>query len=257
MFVPEALLRFFAGFGVVVYDSSELAPSIQRIASEIIGVFPALILFGWLLWKGSKTVSRNAKMAQLFAAMIVLPWVILYSAAPWLKLASVRYISFQAPFILILVSIGLSSLQTRHRALVCSSAALFLAFFLAAYYQAPGSFLGYQFRYAKEDWRSAAAFVRAHSPDSVIVSPGYLALALNRYPIGTKDTIEVTDDFDELRQVERGAGRMAVVTGRMGPAQQELLRDFDATYSRVAEASFTSQNVIYVVIYRRGSDDSH
>jgi mannosyltransferase len=250
MFVPEALLRFFAGFGVVVYDSTELTPSIRRIAGEIIAVFPALIVFAWLLWKGGTVVLRNAKAAALFVAIILLPWVILHAAAPWVQLASVRYVSFQAPFLLILAAIGLSSLAIRERTITGGFLAIFICFFLIAYYGAPGKFLGYEFRYAKEDWRNAAAFVRMHSPDAVIVSPGYLTLALNRYPIGTKDTVEVTDDYEALRQLEGESQRMAVVTARMGPAQQALLKNLDSTYSRIAEASFTSQNVIYVVIYR-------
>ena len=93
----------------------------------------------------------------------------------------------------------------------------------------PGSVFGYRFRYAKENWPGAAAFVRQEQADAVIIAPGYLNLALDRYPRGAVRKIRTPADSSALPDL-KGAQRVALLMSHSGQAQERLRAALDATY---------------------------
>ena len=247
--VPTALLRFFLGYGILAADSTRQAESLlSRLLGEGPIIIPAFCLFGWLLWQGARRVSSRPEVRTLFAAIIVIPWVTLVLLAPWTQLVHERYLAFQAPFILLLVAVGLCSLRWRARLFASLALALVVAFSLGAYYGAPGSLLGYRLRYAKENWPGAAAFVRQEHADTLIVAPEYLSLALDRYPLGAVWEIRTPANSSALPDL-KGKRRVALLISHSGLAQIRLRDALDTTYPRIAERVFSSQNSIQVVVY--------
>jgi hypothetical protein len=163
-------------------------------------------------------------------------------------LASVRYLAFQAPFVLLLIAAGIQSLDRLKRVVAVSALAFMIGFFLIAYYASPGSLFGYPLKYAKENWPGAAGFIRASKADTVLVAPGFMKIPLARYSLGTARIVEVPHDSSTSPDLP-GARRVALVLSRIGRAQEVLLRGMDANHTRLAEVAFHSQNLIRVVIY--------
>jgi hypothetical protein len=139
-------------------------------------------------------------------------------------------------------------LPQRARLFASLALAVVVTFSLGAYYGAPGSLLGYRLRYAKENWPGAAAFIRQQQADMVVVSPGYLNLALDRYPRGAVREISTLADSSAAPDL-RDARRVALVTSHSGVAQELLRASLDASYTRIAEKVFPSQNSIRVIVY--------
>ena len=253
LLIPMALLRFLLGFGVAVFDATRLTENLwTTVAQETAFLVPSLALFGWLLWRGLWRVSAQREGRILFAAILFIPWTVLLLLAPWLQLASERYLAFQAPFVLLLVAVGLCSLQRLDRIFASLAVAVVVGFSLFAYYGAPGSAFGYRFRFAKENWPEAASLVRQQRADTVIIAPGYLKLALDRYPLGTVRAIPMSADSSvplDLKGDLKGARRVALVTARSGQAEERLRAELDASYPRIAEEVFLSQNSIRVAVY--------
>ena len=249
LLVPAALLRFFLGYGILAPDSSRQAESLlSRILGEAPIIIPAFCLFGWLLWRGARRVGPRSEAGTLFAAILFIPWAVLVLLAPWTRLVHERYLAFQSPFILLLMAAGLCSLPRRGRLFASLGVAIVVTFSLGAYYGAPGSLLGYRLRYAKENWPGAAAFIRQERADAVVVAPGYLSLALDRYPRGAVREISTLADSSAVPDLG-DARRVALVISHSGVSQERLRAALDATYGRIAEEILPSQNSIRVVVY--------
>ncbi len=247
--VPTALIRFFLGYGILAVDSTRLSDTLlSRLLDEGPIIIPTLCLFGWLLWRGARRVVLRPEVRTLLTAMIFIPWVALVLLSPWTRLVHERYLAFQAPFILLLAAAGLCSLRWRARLSASLALALVIGFSLVAYYGAPGSVLGYRLRYAKENWPGAAAFIRQEHPDTVIVAPEYISVALDRYPLGEVREIRTLADCSTLPDLQ-GTQRVALVISHSGLTQESLRASLEATYPRIAHASFPSQNSIQVDIY--------
>jgi hypothetical protein len=140
----------------------------------------------------------------------------------------------------------LLTLRGGTRIFACLALFLVVGFSLAAYYRAPGSAFGYRFRYAKENWAGAADFIRQNHVETVILAPGFLRLPFDRYSRG--DAGEILADSSAPPEVRAGE-RVALVLSHTSPPQDELLATMDATYGRVAQMDFTSQNLIRVIVY--------
>jgi dolichyl-phosphate-mannose-protein mannosyltransferase len=246
LFLPITLARFFAGYGVAVY--SDGGWNAARIVQEGSVLVPALSILVYLCWRGWLLVSRRKVEALLFFGLLVIPWLVLYLFAPWVQLASARYLAFQVPFLLVLLAAGMTSLQGWRRVVASGVVGLAIAFFLSAYYLAPGKLLGYSFRYAKEDWPDAATFIRQSRVDAVIVAPGYLDLPLRRYPLGEARTIEMSQTSSVVPDLGL-ARRVALLTARTSSPQRRLIEQLDARYVLLKEASFPSENLIQVFIF--------
>lgn len=247
--VPTALLRFFVGYGMMAADSTRQAESLSsKLMGEAPIIIPAFCLFGWLLWRGAGNSVLKPEVRTLLMAIIFIPWAALVLLAPWTQLVNDRYLAFQAPFILLLVATGLCSLLWRARFFASLALALVVTFSLGAYYGAPGRLLGYRLRYAKENWPGAAAFIRQEQADTVVVSPGYLDLALDRYPRGAVREISTLADSSAVPDFS-DARRIALVTSHSGAPQERLRATLDASYTRIAEEVFPSQNSIRVIVY--------
>ena len=106
--IPTALLRFFLGYGVYVFDAPQ---NVESIWSKLIGeapfVLPSLCLLGWLLWRGVRHILPHKEVKTLLSSILIIPWVTLVILAPWTQLTHERYLAFQAPFILLLIAAGL------------------------------------------------------------------------------------------------------------------------------------------------------
>ena len=245
--VPIALLRFCLGYGVNVADTARIAQSAYtKFMQEAPVLVPSLCVYAWLVWRGIRYTRLSQDLKTFLAAIIFIPWLVLVLLAPWVQLAHERYLVFQAPFILLLVAAGLLTLRGRARWSACLALSLVVGFSLAAYYDAPGSAFGYRFRYAKENWAGATDFIRQNHVNAVILAPGFLRLPFDRYSRG--DAREILADSSAVPDVRAGE-RVALVLSHTSPAQDDLRATMDATYGRVAQMDFTSQNLIRVIVY--------
>ena len=248
LLVPSALLRFFVGYGIAASDGVQKTASWQvKFSEEGPVVISAFLIFGWLLWRGVRRV-RSQSLAAFLAALILIPWATLVILSPWVQLAHERYVAFQAPFVLMLAAAGLCSLHGRARILATGLLAILIAFSLTAYYAAPGGVFGYRFFYGKENWAGAANFVRQERVDTVILAPGYLYLAFDRYPRGGSREIQLANGSSSAPDL-RGAKRVALVLSHDGTAEHRLHSSLDEAYPQVAEATFSPQNMIRVIVY--------
>jgi len=254
--IPYALLRDLVGYSIAPHAAPGPGNDTLEIVVREEGLAVALVAgpLLWLLLRGAWRV-RNERPATctLLLALLVAPLVIMVAVSPWVKLLHERAVSFQTPFVLLLIAYGWATLRPRARvvsAIVCSAG---IAFSLVAYYAAPGELLGYRLRYGKEEWRAAAAYVEESKPDAVILAPGYLHLSFLRYWRVSADAVPVL-------QVARGAElnwpwrvhasrRIALVLSHAGPAEERVREHLDATRQRVAEINFPAQNGIRVYVY--------
>jgi Dolichyl-phosphate-mannose-protein mannosyltransferase len=248
LLVPSALLRFFVGYGIAASDGVRKTASWRlKFFEEGPVVIPAFLIFCWLLWCGVRRV-RSQALALFLAALVLIPWTTLVILSPWVQLAHERYVSFQAPFVLMLAAAGLCSLHGRVRILATALLAILITFSLTAYYAAPGQAFGYRFYYGKENWAAASDFVRREHADTVILAPGYLYLAFDRYPRGGSREIQLANGSPSAPDL-RGAKRVALVLSHDGPAEQRLRSSLDEAYPQIAEAIFSPQNMIRVIVY--------
>ena len=256
LLIPSSLLRFFVGYGIAASDAALKAQSLRaRIAADAPVVLPSFCLFAWMTWRGVRRVAARTDVNMLFGTMVLIPWATLVILAPWIKLTQERYLAFQAPFILMLIAAGFCSLPYRGRLFSAAALALVTGFSLLAYYDAPGSAFGYRFRYGKENWAGAAAFVRQERPDTVILAPGYLRLAFDRYPRGPCREIPMGADAFAPPHID-DARRVALVIAHAGPPEEQIRADLDAAYPKIAEASFPAQNMIRVIVYDTSAHSS-
>ncbi len=245
---PYAWLRFLLGYGIAARDL-RVEPLSILVREESAVVVPALLLLLWLAVRGWGSLS-DGKTKALFAAILFLPFLILIPLSPWMRLVHERYLAFQAPFVLMLVALGLESLAPRVRVVGASACAGIVALSLTAYYEAPGSLLGYRFRYAKEDWPGVAAYLQTMRPDTIVLAPGYLHLPLDRYlpaSLGCRH-VQAREGYDPIADLG-GAQRIALILSRAGSAEEQLRERLEASHNRAAEKTFFPQNVIRVIVY--------
>ncbi len=248
LLVPSALLRFFVGYGIAASDGVRKTVSWRlKFSEEGPVVIAAFLVFGWLLWRGVCRV-RSRSFALFWGALILIPWATLVILSPWVQLAHERYVAFQAPFMLIVAAAGLCSLHGRPRILATALLAVLIAFSLTAYYAAPGRAFGYRFYYGKENWAGAADFVRQERVDTVILAPGYLYLAFDRYPRRGSREIQLANGSSSVPDLH-DAKRVALVLSHDGAAEERLRSSLDGAYPQVAEAIFSPQNMIRVIVY--------
>jgi hypothetical protein len=210
-------------------------------------LLPALVISVWLVRRGIAVIPPGAERT-LLGSVLLLPWLALILLAPWIQLAEIRYLAFQAPFLLLLLASGTASLGRPARYFAAAAFGVITVVSLLAYYGVSETLVGYPARYAKEDWRGAAEFVRRSRADTVLISPSYLSLPLTRYPLGPARQIEMPAEAYGVPDL-REARRIALVIGRAGLAQGKLRAAMDATYSWAAEEVFLSQHRITVVVY--------
>ena len=249
LLVPGAVLRFFLGYGIATPDAlRKIEPVWQKIREEGPIVAPAMCLFAWLAWKAVRFSRVSREIKVLAASILLVPWAVLLGLMPWAQLAQERYLAFQAPFALMLAAAGLAALRGRARLAAGTAVAVIVAFSLAAYYGAPGVAFGYRFRYAKENWAGAAAFLRDARADAVIVAPNYLQLPLNRYSHGDAAEIPMLPGSGDVPDWGT-AQRVAVVMARVGEGEEQLRATMDSRYRRIGATQFSSQNMIQVIVY--------
>jgi len=249
LLIPVALLRFWVGYGVNVADTARIAQSLHtKLMEEGPVLVPSLCVYAWLLWRGIRHTELTKDVKTLLTAIMFVPWIVLVLLAPWTQLTHERYLVFQAPFILLLVAAGFLTLHGESRLFAGLAVLIVVGFSLAAYYGAPGSAFGYRFRYGKENWPGAAAFIRQEHVDTVILAPGFLSLPFDRCPDG--QAREIQADSSAVPELH-GAGRVALVLSHTGQAQDDLRGAMNATYPQIAQMDFTSQNLIRVIVYDR------
>jgi mannosyltransferase len=242
----QAWVRLLLGYGIAVSDVERRQQSLWRVLREESPVLiPALALFGWLFVRGASRLRGNRESRSFFACVLLLPVAVVLAVGAGPE----RYLAFQAPFLLAVVAIGHSSLRPLARALsACACAAIF-TLALLAYYAAPGSAFGYPFRFAKEDWPAAAAFVRSMNPDTIVLAPGYIADSFNWYwRSGSSRNVVELPESGVIPNL-RSARRVALVVSHTAGEEQALLAHFDASYRRVAERLFPAQMGIWVYVY--------
>jgi hypothetical protein len=150
---------------------------------------------------------------------------------------------------------GLTTVTPRLKYIAGAALALVIGISLFAYFQAPGTMMGYRLRYAKENWSGAAAYVRQERPDVLIVAPGFLRLPLDRYSLGGVPEVEAAANSAAIPEI-RGSRRVGLVLSHTGKNEEALHTAMDRAYQQVGQAIFPQQNLIQVIIYDTSSTTS-
>jgi len=249
--IPYALLRYLDGYGIAAPDLIRLsAPLSQLLREEAAAVLLTLAPLLWLLLRGARRAARDPEQRTHFAGLLLLPFVPLVLLSPWLKVVHERYLSFQALIVLLLIALGLVTLSGRRRLFATLACAASLSFSLAAYYAAPASALGYDFRFGKEDWRTAASFVASQQPDVVLLAPAYLELPFARYwnssvpalLLGIPEGSGTLPDLGSAR-------RVVLVLSHGGSAEDRLRTALDARGRLTAEKFLPRSAGIRIFVY--------
>lgn len=265
---PYTLLRDLVGYGVAPQViSGQPVDVILREEGWAVAltVTPLLWLLGrgaWRVLRPSAGESEGEVVARrtLLVALLVAPIALLVAVSPWARLLHERAVSFQSPFVVMLIAYGWATLRVRGRVLAALAGGAAMAFALAAYYGAPGELLGYRLQYSKENWRTVATHIDELRPDVVIVQPDYLHLALKRYWQEPPEVVRLKDgpraEAVERAAVERLATRRRVVlvTAWGGPAEQRLRGRFAQGRQLACEKYFPIQGGLRVVALDRAAE---
>jgi len=249
--IPYALLRYLDGYGIAAPDLARLSsPLPQLLREEALPVLLTLAPLLWLLFQGARRIAREPELRLLFTSILLLPFLLVLLLSPWLKLVHERYLAFQASFLLLLIALGLASLPARRRLLAAFACAASLSFSLAAYYTSPASFLGYQFRFGKEQWRDAAAFAASEQPDLILLAPSYLQLPFERYwPTSAPATLVGVPEGSGTLPDLGSARRVALVLSHSGPAEDRLRLALDSRARLVSEKFLPRAAGIRIFVY--------
>ncbi len=178
--VPYAFYAFSAGFSLGpsleelhVAPHSAIARHLPVIAAVAL-VYGALAVIG-LAW----LAGRRRTQAFLIAAWIAIPFAITaWLAATNVKVWNARYVAVAFPAYVIAVGAGLAALPGKTRSLGLGGVVALAVAALWNLYQCP--------RYAKEDYRSAAAYLdQAIAPGDALIgegAPGPLFFYAERRP---------------------------------------------------------------------------
>jgi len=254
--LPYAFMVSLIGYGPAAANRARLDdPWTTIFWQEAPVVVPSLAVLGWLAIRGIRLIAsdRYPELRTWLVSIVLIPVAALTALSPWMRLVQERYLGFQMFWLLLALALGLVTLPRVWRRTAGVTAATIIAFALVAYHGAPGSLLGYTFRYGKEDWPGAAAFVARHEPDVVILAPSYLRLAYDRYAPtspGQPDRILVREGDGALPDLG-DANRIALVMSHEGLAEEQLLQRLDQSARRVDEATFPAMASIRVYIFER------
>jgi uncharacterized membrane protein len=264
--LPLTLLRYLVGYGIAPPNVTRLQDPLgvilrEEAAAVLLTAGPLL----WLLWRGARWLGQTARKAgeiararaTLLISLLLVPLVVLLMLSPWASLLHDRNLSFQAPFVLMLVACGWAQISERRRGLTVVVCGAIVSFSLWCYFAAPpggaeASAFGYGLRYGKEQWREAAAYVRQQEPQAVLLVPEYLRLAFDRYwkQHGAEKQPEF---FYGVEAAVRGAGevrgRVVLVVSREGPQERELVARLGRERRVVAEKFFPRHSGIRVIVY--------
>ena len=250
---PYAWFRFLDGFGIAPPNLSRLAdPPVKILREEGLAVLLTLAPLVWLLACGLRRAWREPPLRSWIIALLIGPYLPLLALSPWLRLVHERYLAFQAPFFMLLIAAGLTTLRGMGlRSFTAVACTLSITFSLWAYYAAPGRALGYPLRYGKEDWPTAAAWVAAEKPQAVVLAPAYLQFAFARYwkpGPGLPATFVLPDDAGHLPNLA-AARRVAIVLSHDGPAEESLRQEIAAGRALAGQHFFPQQTGIRVFVY--------
>jgi len=238
--------RLLLGHGIAVGNFERRSqPLAQYLREEAWVLGPSLLLLGWLLVRGALRLLRETLTRELLACILLLPPVL----AMGVGATADRYLSFQAPFLLAVIAVGLVGLGARARLLATLGCAAVFSFALLAYYASPGSLFGYRFRFAKESWPEAAQFVRSVGPDMIVFVPDYISEPFNWYwRPGPGRKVAGVPESGAMPELGR-ARRAAVVLSHTDGQERAVLAHFDACCRRVESRLFPAQAGIRVYIY--------
>jgi len=278
---PYTLLRDLVGYGIAPQILwGQPAEAIVREEGWVVALTVAPLL--WLLARGAWQVLRAPATASidapslrapaaaaiggagirrtLLVMLLVAPIAVLIAVGPWARLLHERAVSFQSPFVLMLIALGWATLRPRWRVVAALAAGAALAFALAAYYGAPGELLGYRLRYGKENWRAVAAHIDQLQPDAVVIQPEYLHLALKRYWREPPEVVRLKDgpraEAAERTAVARlvAKRRVVLVVAWGGPAEQRLRSSFARGRALVDEQYFPIQGGLHILTFDRAPE---
>jgi uncharacterized membrane protein len=176
--LPYAVLRDLVGYGLAAADHARRTETAWQIVSaEAIWTLPPLLVLGYLFVRGAVRAFEGPLSQTLLAGLLVVPPVVLALASPWVNLVHERYLSFQLPFVFMVVGMGMG-LSSRPWQI---AGFLALIWSLAVQQLSPGALGPYAMRYGKENWRAVAAAVAAHPVDEVRFVPDHLRVPFERY----------------------------------------------------------------------------
>lgn len=252
--IPVSFFRYVMGYGVVAphagFSTDPIWVSIWReslatVTTSAVTMF--LCLRGARRWAGQPTEKR------LLFLVLTMPIAFLLALSPWVNLLHERNLCFQSPFLLMLAASGLASMSRFPRYVANAALSGVFAFSLIAYFGAPIRILGYEARFAKEDWRGAAADIRKARVDIVYVAPRYAARAISHYLASDDGPRVVGIDtapplFDS---VLAETSRVALVLSRERLTDSAILAAFHEGYARRSETTYPQMTPIRVFLLER------
>ena len=179
--IPYSLFRFLAGYGIGPERSDVMDQSAwERFQDQGPAALAIMAPFLLPLVLGLARSAWRAGRRGAIVWVLLFPYVLLLPLSPWVKMIHERYLCFQGAFVLAIVALGLARLSGRRRALVGAAVGVACAVGLVANVGSLRTAVGLQGPAGKEAWDEAAALVREHDPDMILIAPGFLYLAFDR-----------------------------------------------------------------------------
>ena len=159
----------------------------------------------------------------LALTLVVVPALAVFAVSLGRREFTARYLISVAPVFYVLLACGLDALRRRSVWLAVPVAAFLLGamgFSLANYYWQP--------RYARDDFRAVAAYLRERSrPDeAVICDAGYSSIALDYYRLGQSPCVRIPPSYPPNR--DDSEGRATALAGSRGFLWLLLWQDYYA-----------------------------
>lgn len=257
--IPVAFFRYVMGYGVVAphaaLSNDPVWISIQRESLATIftlGVTAFVCVYGVRQWAGKRDEKR------LVLIVLALPCIVLLALSPWVNLLHDRNLCFQSPFALMLLASGLASMSGLSRSVASFAVAAILAFSLVAYYGAPIRVLGYDARFAKEDWRTAVEDIRGAHVETIYVAPSYAARAVAHYlPRDERQRVVGIDAAPSGTEPRLSRpSRVALVLARERLSDAAMLEGFRDDYVSRSDTRYPRMTAIRVLVMDRANEDA-
>jgi 4-amino-4-deoxy-L-arabinose transferase-like glycosyltransferase len=260
--------RMGAGPALVVVDRTRQVQGVARVLTQE----APLVVVTAVLWfvplvLGFLRLRRLPGTASFVVANLAVPVLLLLLVFPVFPLIHERYLVFLAPWFVLVAVDGACGAGRFLRVLLVGGLAVLLALGLVAYHTVSGRlvpvgppqalgdqvvpsrfepdpddfprFLHHGHPFAKEPWRAAHAFVKAHARagDLVVLYPWYLHLVWDYYDRGALDEARLPRGAVDAEEVERLLGaRFARCTRVFLVLAHEETQDPDEEYRAVLAA---------------------
>ena len=195
-------MRYLLGFAMVVLDAVRLRDGHLASVHWLEWTITALTLLTTLalVFAGARRARGKDVLLKLFAGGVVIataaPLLIVH---PFTGLFRPYYVVGVAPLWLMLLGLGLLSLEGTRRRVAVGALVTITVLGLLPHYGSPGQIGPLELRWGKENWRGAVETINANaSPGSaVLYAPGYLSIPFGYYERGERPHVGMPDEIPD------------------------------------------------------------